>query len=264
MRVLNRVYKGYCIDLDGTMYRGEERIEGAKEFVEALQEQEIPFVFVTNNSTATPEDVAAKLTAMDIKVQASQVMTTALATAQYIRQQNPNANVFMIGEKGLEDALLQNQLRLTEKDADYVVIGMDRELSYEKLAKASVCIQQGATFISTNKDAAIPTERGFLPGNGSLTSVLSVCTSVNPTFIGKPEPQIMKEALNALGFHAKDVLMVGDNYDTDILAGIQSEMDTLMVLTGYSTKEDIAVKEAQPTYIMNDLVEWIEKRQEER
>lgn len=263
MRVFQLLYKAYCIDLDGTMYRGTERIDGAKEFVDNLKKQDTPFVFVTNNSSATPAAVASKLAAMDIHIHASQIMTSALATAQYIKREKANASVYMIGEEGLEEALLQNQLRLREEAVDYVVIGMDRDLSYEKLAKASVCIQNGAKFISTNKDAAIPTERGFLPGNGSLTSVLTVCTGVEPTFIGKPQPQIMEEALTTLGLEAQEVLMVGDNYETDILAGIHTKMDTLMVLTGYSTKEDLAVKYDQPTYIMNNLFEWIEKRQEE-
>src|SRR5699024_6289449 len=171
------------------------------------------------------------------------------------------AKVYMIGEEGLRQALRQSGIEITEDDADYVVIGMDRQISYEKLAAASMQIQKGATFISTNKDAAIPTERGLLPGNGSLTSVVSICTGVAPIFIGKPESFIMKEALDIIGLDPGEVMMVGDNYETDIMAGIAANIDTLMVLTGFSTREDVEHVKHQPTYIMRNITEWMGKSQ---
>jgi 4-nitrophenyl phosphatase len=140
---------------------------------------------------------------------------------------------------------------------DYVVVGIDREINYEKLANACLAVRSGATFISTNADIALPTERGFLPGNGSITSVITVSTQIAPIFIGKPESIIMEQALAFLGTKKEETLMIGDYYDTDILAGIRTGMDTLLVHTGVTTKEQLSEKQIQPTYSINSLSEWI-------
>ncbi|WP_163971558.1 TIGR01457 family HAD-type hydrolase [Oceanobacillus halotolerans] len=254
-----KTYKGYLIDLDGTMYRGTDRIESASEFVQALQEKEIPYLYVTNNSTKTQEDVAAKLNRLDIPSTSDQVLTSSIATANYISKHKPNATCYVIGEEGLVSALEQKDLTLDDKNCDYVVIGMDRNISYEKLAKACLLIRNGATFLSTNSDVAIPTERGLLPGNGALTSVITVSTGIEPIFIGKPSSIIMEEGLYLLGLEKEEVLMVGDNYHTDILAGIKAGVDTLMVFTGVTPKSDYPTLETKPTYYVNRLDEWISK-----
>lgn len=255
------MYKGYLIDLDGTMYRGDARIEGAKEFIEAIYEAGRPYLFITNNSSATQEEVAAKLTRMGIRATKEQVVTSALATANYIKRKKDQARVYMIGENGLKQALTDSGAILTDQMVDFVVSGIDRDISYDKLATACLLIREGATFISTNKDAAIPTEQGLFPGNGALTSVLTVSTGVEPLFVGKPEAIIMEEALALIDMDRADVLMVGDNYETDILAGIRAEIDTLMLLTGFSTREDIVHKREQPTYVEKDLRAWLRNRQ---
>lgn len=255
------MYKGYLIDLDGTMYRGNERIDGAKEFIDGIHDAGYPYLFVTNNSSATQEEIAAKLTGMGIHARKEQIVTTALATANYIKRQKEQARVYMIGESGLKQALMESGAILADQAVDFVVSGIDRDISYEKLSKACVLIRDGAVFLSTNKDAAIPTERGLLPGNGALTSVLTVSTGVEPVFVGKPEAIIMEEALALIGLGREDVLMVGDNYETDISAGIHAQIDTLMVLTGFSTKEDIAKQSKQPTYLRHDLKGWMQNRQ---
>lgn len=260
-----KLYKGYLIDLDGTMYRGTDPVDGAAAFVDWLHSEQTPYLFVTNNSSTTPEKVADKLTQMGIRATREQVLTTSQATAGYIRKQKADASCYVIGEEGLLEALEREGLTITEEEtSDFVVAGIDRHVTYEKFARACLAVRSGARFISTNGDVAIPTERGLLPGNGSLTSVVSVSTGVEPLFIGKPEAVIMEEALRKLGLNKEEVLMVGDNYDTDILAGIHAGLDTLMVFTGVTPYEALEQVEKQPTYYVQHLEEWIEKMQESR
>ncbi|WP_102345008.1 TIGR01457 family HAD-type hydrolase [Bacillus sp. Marseille-P3661] len=252
-------YAGYLIDLDGTMYRGKERIEEAVHFVNMLKQKDVPYLFVTNNSSRTPEQVAAKLISMEIPATTEQVFTSSMATANFIAAENNHASVYFIGEEGLEYALKQAGLTVVDENPDYVVMGIDREITYEKLAKGCLYIRAGAKYIATNSDIAIPTERGFLPGNGALSSVLTVSTGVQPLLIGKPEAIIMELALNTLGTTKEETLMIGDNYNTDILAGIHAGIDTLLVHTGVTTKEHLKTYEIQPTYVINSLEEWLDK-----
>ncbi|MBM6618685.1 TIGR01457 family HAD-type hydrolase [Bacillus suaedaesalsae] len=251
-------YEGYLIDLDGTMYKGTERIHEACDFVRALKEKNIPYLFVTNNSTKTPEQVAEHLKAFDIPTETNQVFTTAQATANYIYELKKDAKVYMIGEEGLRLALQEKGFTFAGEDADVVVSGLDRSITYEKLAIACLAVRNGAKFISTNADIALPTERGFLPGNGSLTSVIAVSTEVNPIFIGKPEKVIMEQALKAIGTNPSKTLMIGDNYQTDILAGIDAGLDTLLVHTGVTTREHMKEIEKHPTYVVDSLKEWLQ------
>lgn len=252
-------YEGYIIDLDGTTYRGNEIVEGAKEFIQYLQKENIPFIFLTNNSTYTQDAVVQKLKKLGIEATKEQVMTSSVATANFIERQKKNARCYMIGEVGLHDALLEKNFTITDENCDYVIVGLDRNITYEKLAKATTLIREGATFIATNMDAAIPTDQGLQPGNGALVSALTVSSGVNPLIIGKPEKIIMEEALQQLGVSKDNVLMVGDNYFTDIQAGFNAEMDTLLVLTGFTSREDLKHVEVQPTYISENLIEWLKK-----
>lgn len=249
-------YKGYLIDLDGTMYRGSEKIEEAGDFVVRLKEAGIPYLFVTNNSSRRPEQVAEKLVSLDVPAEADQVFTTSMATANYIAEQKADASYYVIGEEGIQHALESKGFTYDEENPDYVVFGIDRGINYEKLAIGALAIRNGATFISTNGDNVIPTERGFLPGNGSLTSVLTVATGQQPIFIGKPEPIIVNQALEKLGLTKEETVMVGDNYETDIMAGINAGMDTLMVHTGVTTREMLKEYKTQPTYVIDSLSEW--------
>lgn len=249
-------YSGYLIDLDGTMYRGTERIFEAVQFVRQLHEKDIPYLFVTNNSSRTPAQVAEKLREFEIPAQESQVFTTSQATANFIFEQNQNASIYVIGEDGIRTALSEKGFQFAEENADYVVFGIDRSIDYEKYTIACLAIRNGATFISTNGDIAIPTERGLLPGNGALTSVITVSTQTQPIFIGKPESIIMEQALKVLGTKKEETLMVGDNYDTDILAGINAGFDTLLVHTGVTTKAHLPQIQVQPTYVVDSLADW--------
>ncbi|PRR91641.1 TIGR01457 family HAD-type hydrolase [Bacillus atrophaeus] len=252
-----KTYKGYLIDLDGTMYNGTEKIEEACEFVRKLKERGIPYLFVTNNSSRTPKQVADKLVSFDIPATEEQVFTTSMATAQHIAQQKQNASVYVIGEEGIRKAIEENGLTFAEEDADFVVVGIDRGITYEKLATGCLAIRNGATFISTNGDVAIPTERGLLPGNGSLTSVLTVSTGVQPVFIGKPESIIMEQAMRVLGTDISETLMVGDNYATDIMAGMNAGVDTLLVHTGVTKREHLADYSDKPTHAVDSLTDWL-------
>jgi 4-nitrophenyl phosphatase len=254
-----KTYKGYLIDLDGTMYRGKELIQEARDFVSVLSEKNIPYLFVTNNSTRTPAQVAEKLKQFGIHADEKQVFTTSQATANYLYEQKPGGSAYVIGEEGIQSAMKEKGFTFKEENPDFVVIGLDRDINYEKLATACLAVRKGAVFVSTNGDIAIPTEQGLLPGNGSLTSVIAVSTQTSPVFIGKPESIIMEQALGVLGVPKEDTLMVGDNYDTDIMAGMNAGLDTLLVHTGVTTKELLNGYKTKPTYTADSLAEWAER-----
>ncbi|WP_251519299.1 MULTISPECIES: TIGR01457 family HAD-type hydrolase [Staphylococcus] len=253
-----KAYQAYLIDLDGTLYKGDEPIDGAKQFISYLNQQRIPHLYVTNNSTKEPKDVVSKLQTMGIEAKEEEVITSALATAEYITELTPGASVFMLGGTGLSKALTDKGLVLKEDEhVDYVVIGLDEQVTYDKLATATLGVRNGAKFISTNQDVSIPKERGFLPGNGAITSVVSVSTGTQPIFIGKPQTIIMDMALDILNMDLSDVAMVGDLYDTDIMSGINANIDTIHVQTGVTTKSEIEQKDIAPTYSFKDLNEVI-------
>ncbi|MFD2656422.1 TIGR01457 family HAD-type hydrolase [Gracilibacillus thailandensis] len=249
-------YNGFLIDLDGTVYKGTEKIIEAIDFVKELDRRGLPYLFLTNNSTKHPSDVSKKLVDMGVPSTTEHVFTTSMATASYIKEQKADAKVYPIGEEGLHMALEECGLEIVEEGAEFVVMGLDRTINYEKLAKGALNIRAGASFVATNGDVALPTERGFLPGAGSLISVLSVTTGARPKFIGKPESIIVDQALEVLGTAKEETLMVGDNYATDILAGINAGIDSLLVHTGVTTKEDLKSIEKQPTFTIDSLAEW--------
>ncbi len=250
-------YNGYLIDLDGTMYRGNELIDGAAEFVAALDHKQIPYLFVTNNSTMTQEEVSDKLNKMGVTTTPDHVFTSSMATANYIQKRQEHARCYVIGESGLQQAIMQKDLIPAADSCDFVIAGLDHNITYEKFAIACLEIRNGAHFISTNSDVALPTERGLEPGNGALTSVLTVSTGHEPTFIGKPESIIMDEALAVIGLTKEETIMVGDNYDTDICAGMNAGMDTMLVFTGVTSFVTLSQLTSLPTYHINNLTEWI-------
>lgn len=250
-------YKGYLIDLDGTIYLGKKGIPAGKRFVEALQQRDLPFLFVTNNTTKSPETVANRLAnEFDIHVAPSTVYTASQATVDFMLEEKRGKKVYVIGEAGLIDAILEAGFVWEETNPDFAVVGLDSEVTYEKVVTATLAIQKGARFIGTNPDKNIPTERGLLPGAGSLISFVETATQVTPIMIGKPNAVIMEEAVKLLGFDKSEVLMVGDNYETDIQAGIQNGIDTLLVLTGFTPKEAVPTLPVQPTFVLDSLDEW--------
>ncbi|NGQ96953.1 TIGR01457 family HAD-type hydrolase [Brevibacillus sp. SYP-B805] len=255
-----KAYKGYLLDLDGTVYRGNEVIPEAVHFIRALREEGIPYLYLTNNSSAPPEAVAKKLQAMGIEASPEEVYTSSMATAAYLAEKHPQGTrVHVIGEEGLHMALAQAGCTLTDQEADYVVVGIDRSFSYAKLAAAARAIRSGATLIATNRDPALPTENGLMPGNGALVAAVAAAGGTQPIVIGKPESIIVNYALKRLGTPKEETLIVGDNLMTDIAAGVNSGMDSLLVLTGYSSAADAAVSPWQPTYVADHLMAWYEK-----
>ncbi|WP_321384208.1 TIGR01457 family HAD-type hydrolase [uncultured Enterococcus sp.] len=250
-------YKGYLIDLDGTIYLGKEIIPAGKRFVERLQQSEQPFLFVTNNTTKTPTAVAERLaTEFDIHVPAATIYTASLATIDFMREENRGNKVYVIGESGLVDLILEAGFVWDEEAPDYVIVGLDTEITYEKFVKATLAIRNGAVFIGTNPDKNIPTERGLLPGAGSMIALVETAVQQAPIMIGKPNAVIMDEAVKVLGLKKSDVLMVGDNYETDIQAGIKNGIDTLLVLSGFTQKEDVPALPIPATYTVDSLDEW--------
>lgn len=251
------MYKGYLIDLDGTIYRGSEPIPAGRRFVERLQARQIPFLFLTNNTTKTPQTVADRLAnEFSIYVSPETVYTATLATIDYMNDADKGKKVFVIGEPGLIDPILAASYEWDTENPDYVVVGLDTEVTYEKFVTATLAIQKGATFIGTNPDKNIPTERGLLPGAGSVIALIEASTQRSAIYIGKPEAIIMEKGLEILGLAKSEVLMVGDNYTTDILAGINNGIDSLLVLSGFTQKEEVPDLPVQPTYLVDSLDEW--------
>lgn len=248
-------YDGYLIDLDGTVYRGKEEIEGAIDFINDLKKQNRKLLFITNNSSMRKERIAEKLQSLGAEVTSEEIFTSAIATAAFIAETFPNDKVMIIGEEGLYQAIKEKGLDTTQEDPGVVVMGIDRDITYEKLAKASIAIQNGAHFISTNPDLVVPTDIGMVPANGSLTAVLTKSTGVNPIFIGKPESEMIDQALKHLGTQKENTLIIGDNYETDILTGIRAGIDTLLVLTGVTSRKELENFKVMPTYILENLDE---------
>lgn len=250
-------YKGYLIDLDGTIYLGKEPIPAGKRFVEALQTKGLPFLFVTNNTTRSPQVVADRLAQeFDIHVGPETIYTASLATIDFMKDDAKGKKVFVIGEAGLIDLILEAGFVWDETNPDYVVVGLDNDVTYEKFVLATLAIQKGATFIGTNPDKNIPTERGLLPGAGSLIAMVETATQTPPIFIGKPEAIIMDKAVDHIGLQKEDVIMVGDNYDTDICSGIRNGIDSLLVLSGFTPKAAVPLLPVAPTYVLDSLDEW--------
>ncbi|MDD7693015.1 MAG: TIGR01457 family HAD-type hydrolase [Limosilactobacillus sp.] len=251
-------YQGYFIDLDGTTYKGTKRIPAAARFIKRLQDADKTVLFVTNNSTRTPEFVANNLRENhQINVTADNVYTTALATADYLdKVAGDRRRVYVVGESGLRKALEQRHFQLTDQQPDYVVVGLDSQVTYAKLETAVLLIRAGATFIGTNADSNLPNERGMVPGAGSLVKLVEYATQQKPIMIGKPEATIMKLALAKADLTRDQVVMVGDNYNTDIRAAINTGMDSLLVYTGLSTPEQVAKMAVQPTHTVKSLDEW--------
>lgn len=251
-------YDAYLIDLDGTIYRGGRAIPEAVRFVRYLQREQIPYLYVTNNASLPPEKVAERLTAMGLAARKEDVYTSSMAAAAFLQQQlAPAASLYVIGETGLVTALQQAGFTFDEEQPQAVVVGIDRSFNYDKLARAAGAIRDGSLFVATNEDAALPTESGFAPGNGALVAAVRVASGVDPIVIGKPNRWIVDFALQRLGAKRERTLLVGDNLHTDIEAAANSGLDSLLVLTGYSTASDVEQHPVQPTYVARNLWEWL-------
>jgi len=256
--------KNLVIDMDGVLYLGNEVITGTRRFLSFLREQEIGFVLATNNATRTPQQFVDKLAGMDVIVYPDEILTSALATAGYLASiAPPETRVFVVGQDGLITALREAGFTLVEDDAEYVVAGMDFTIGYERLAEATLQIRAGARFIGTNPDKTFPTERGIVPGCGSLLAFLKSATGVTPTVIGKPGTAMIEQSLARMEATAANTAMLGDRLETDILAGQRAGLPTLLVLSGITDRTLLAESEIQPDLVFRDVgdlhSEWMKE-----
>lgn len=251
-----KTYQAYCLDLDGTVYRGTEAVEEAANFVERLQQKGVEPFFVTNNASMTQQQLKDKMAAFGIKAKKERIMSSAIAAAKYIKRWYPRRSVYMIGSDGLEQALQQEGLERVQELAGIVLMGIDRNINYDKLATACLEIRNGAIFLSTNQDLSFPSEKGFLPGNGAFTTLVSASTDVEPVYIGKPEIHMLEAIQHEYGFQKSEMVMIGDNYDTDIQAGIRFGIDTIHVNTGVTRMETVLEKEQPPRFVIENLRFW--------
>lgn len=249
-------YKAYCLDLDGTVYRGKEAIASAASFIHQLQQQGTEPFYVTNNASMTQKQLHDKLKGFGIESKESHIISSAVAAAKYIKRWYPGHSVYMIGSDGLEQALAQEGIEQVNGNADIVLMGIDPAVNYDKLATACLEVRKGAVFLSTNKDLAFPSERGLLPGNGAFTTLVAASTDVDPVYIGKPERHMLEAIHHEHGFEKSDMVMIGDNYDTDILAGINFGIDTIHVNTGVTPMHEALEKEIPPTHTLESLDFW--------
>ncbi|HEP1888068.1 TPA: TIGR01457 family HAD-type hydrolase [Streptococcus pyogenes] len=250
-------YKGYLIDLDGTIYQGKNRIPAGERFIKRLQEKGIPYLLVTNNTTRTPEMVQSMLAnQFNVETDIETIYTATMATVDYMNDMNRGKTAYVIGETGLKSAIAAAGYVEELENPAYVVVGLDSQVTYEMLAIATLAIQKGALFIGTNPDLNIPTERGLMPGAGALNALLEAATRVKPVFIGKPNAIIMNKSLEVLGIQRSEAVMVGDNYLTDIMAGIQNDIATILVTTGFTRPEEVPTLPIQPDHVLSSLDEW--------
>ncbi len=249
-----RSLRHLVIDMDGVLYRGSVAVPGTSGFIEFLRAQGIRFVLATNNATRTPQQFVDKLAGMGVEVHASEVLTSSQATAAYLASiAPPGTRVFVVGMDGLRAALRAAGFCLVEEHAEFVVVGMDFAVCYERLAQATLQIRAGARFIGTNPDRTFPSERGIVPGAGALLAFLEAATGVEPKVIGKPETAMMQQALVCMGGQPADTGVLGDRLETDILAGYRAGLRTLLVLSGVTDPAMLAESELQPDLIFEDV-----------
>ena len=244
---------GFLLDMDGVIYRGNQLIPGADEFVARLRREEIPFRFLTNNSQRTRRDVALKLCRLGLEATADDVFTCAMATARFIAAQKPGATAFVIGENGLAAALHQNGITVVDDDADYVVVGEGRSFNFEMIERALRLVEKGARLVATNLDATCPTDAGTRPGCGAIVAMLEKATGYAAFSVGKPSGVMMRMAQNELGLRSSQTIMVGDTMDTDILGGVGMGYRTVLVLSGHTTVEQLRRYAYRPDYVIESV-----------
>ena len=255
-----REIRSWLMDMDGVLVREEQAIPGAERFIAALRGRGLPFLVLTNNSIYTRRDLAARLRASGLEVPEESIWTSALATARFLEDQRPGGSAFVIGEAGLTTALHQAGYVLSERNPDYVILGETRTYSFERITHAIRLVNSGARFIATNPDPTGPSPDGALPATGSVAALISRATGVAPYFVGKPNPLMMRSALNALDAHSETTAMVGDRMDTDVVAGIEAGLETVLVLSGVTTRaeaERFPFRASQVVDSVADLVEGL-------
>lgn len=250
--------KGFICDMDGVIYHGSKILDGVAEFVQWLQANNKEFVFLTNSPERTPHELSMKLERMGLHVDAKHFYTSAMATANFLKSQKPDCTAYVIGEAALTKALYDEGIYMNDVNPDYVVVGETRTYSFEKLEKAVNLVRGGAKLIGTNPDITGPTEKGIMPATGALISPIEIATGKKAYFVGKPNPLMLRHGLKKINCHSEEIAFIGDRMDTDIIAGIESNVDTVLVLSGVTSLEDIDLFPYRPKYIYKGVYELLE------
>jgi NagD protein len=248
-------YKNILMDMDGVLVRGRTAIPGAAEFIAKLNARGLAYLVLTNNPLYTPRDLAHRLRTTGLEVPEERIFTSAIATARFLQAQKPDGKAYVIGESGLTDAIHRVGYVLTDHDPDYVVLGETHGYNLTNITKAIRLILDGARFVATNPDPSGPSEEGIVPACGAMAALVEKVTNVAPFFVGKPNPLMMRSALNYLGVHSEDTVMIGDRMDTDIVAGVNSGMETILVLTGVTRAGDVERFPYRPNYVLNSIAD---------
>jgi NagD protein len=255
--VSRREIRSWLMDMDGVLVHEEQMIPGADRFLGWLRDQGAPFLVLTNNSIYTRRDLSARLRLTGLDVPEESIWTSALATASFLESQRPGGSAFVIGEAGLTTALHASGYTLTEREPDYVILGETRTYSFERITAAIRLIVNGARFIATNPDATGPSPDGPLPATGSVAALISRATGVDPYYVGKPNPLMMRSALNAIDAHSETTAMIGDRMDTDIVSGLEAGLETILVLTGISTRASAERYPYRPSRIVDSVADLV-------
>ena len=245
--------KAFICDMDGVIYHGSKILDGVREFVNWLIDKDKKFIFLTNSPERTPHELSMKLERMGLKVPASHFYTSAMATAEFLHAQKPGCTAYVIGEAALTKAMYDKKIYMNDVNPDYVVLGETRTYNFEKLEKAIELVRGGAKLIGANPDTVGVTEKGIMPATGSLIAPIEIATGKKAYFVGKPNPLMLRHGLKRLDCHSADVAFIGDRMDTDIIAGIESNIDTVLVLSGVTKREDLLQFPYQPKYILNGV-----------
>ena len=249
----------WLIDMDGVLVREEQVIPGADRFIGRLTDLAIPFLVLTNNSIYTRRDLAARLALNGLLVPEQRIWTSALATARFLDDQRPNGTAFAIGEVGLTTALHEAGYTQTESSPDYVVLGETRTYSFERITTAIRLIEKGARFIATNPDPSGPSPAGPLPATGAVAALISRATGVEPYYVGKPNPLMIRSALNTLDAHSESTAMIGDRMDTDVVAGLEAGLETYLVLSGVTQADQAERFPYRPSHVIASVAELIDQ-----
>lgn len=247
--------RNYLIDMDGVLVRGARLIPGADDFIKKLQTGGIEYLVVTNNPLRTTGDLSHRLKTIGLDIPKERIFTSAMATARFLQSQRPNGTAFVIGDSGLTEPIHEAGYVITDIDPDYVVLGETEVYNFEMLTKAVRLVAAGARFIATNPDTSGPAEHGIVPGCGATAALIESATGKAAFFVGKPNPYMMRAALNYLDVHSEDTVMIGDNMKTDIIAGIESGMETILVLSGITDVEHIERFPYRPAQVVESVAE---------
>ena len=249
--------KGFVSDMDGVIYHGDKLLPGAAEFVEWLRENHKEFLFLTNSSERTPRELSEKLSRLGIDVDGSHFYTSALATANFLQSQKPGCSAYVIGEAGLLNALYDAGISMNNVNPDYVVVGETRSYSFEQIERATLLVHNGARLIGANPDTTGPTEKGIVPATGALIAPIEMATGKKAYFAGKPNPLMTRRAVKQLECLCCEAVIIGDRMDTDIIAGLESEVDTVLVLSGVTSMNMLDNFAYRPNYIFSGLEELV-------